>query len=115
MTTAASPPDDRFPPALIPLLAVVFINMVGFGVVVPLLPFFAKTLDAPAWQITAMFSAYSLGQFFAEPFWGRLSDRIGRKRVLLITVSANIVGYVALAFAGNIWLAIAIRLFTGLG
>ena len=62
-----------------------------------------------------MFSAYSVGQFFAEPFWGRLSDRIGRKPVLLITVAANAVGYLMLAFAPNIWIAIAVRLFTRLG
>jgi len=97
------------------LFAVVFINLVGFGLVVPLLPFFALSLDASAWQITLMFSAYSLGQFFAEPFWGRLSDRIGRKPVLLVTLAANAVGYLALAFVPNIWLAIAVRLFTGLG
>jgi multidrug resistance protein len=102
-------------PALWVLLLTVFINLVGFGVIVPLLPFFAQTLDAPEWQITLMFAAYSLGQFFAEPFWGRLSDRIGRKPVLLITTSANVVGYLALAFVPNIWAAIAVRLFTGLG
>ncbi|WP_312572785.1 MFS transporter [Brevundimonas sp.] len=97
------------------LFAVVFINLVGFGLVVPLLPFFAQSLKAEAWQITLMFSAYSLGQFFAEPFWGRLSDRIGRKPVLLITLIANALGYLMLAFVPNIWLAIAVRLFTGLG
>ena len=97
------------------LFGVVFINLVGFGIVVPLLPFYGQTLDAPPWQVALMFSAYSLGQFFAEPFWGRLSDRIGRKPVLLITVIANAVGYLMLAFAPNIWLAIGIRLFTGLG
>src|SRR5690606_28623269 len=88
---------------------------VGFGLILPLLPFFGQSLEAAAWQITLMFSAYSLGQFFGEPFWGRLSDRIGRKPVLLITVGANAVGYLALAFAPNIWVAIAVRLFTGLG
>lgn len=107
--------SSRLPPALWALLAVVFINMVGFGVVVPLLPFFARSMDALEWQITLLFSAYSLGQFFAEPFWGRLSDRIGRKRVLMVTVATNVVGYVALAFAPNVWVAIVIRLFTGLG
>lgn len=102
-------------PALAVLFATVFINLVGFGLVVPLLPFFAQSLQAEAWQITLMFSAYSLGQFFAEPFWGRLSDRIGRKPVLLITLIANALGYLMLAFVPNIWLAIAVRLFTGLG
>lgn len=102
-------------PALAVLFATVFINLVGFGLVVPLLPFFAQSLKAEAWQITLMFSAYSLGQFFAEPFWGRLSDRIGRKPVLLMTLIANALGYLMLAFVPNIWLAIAVRLFTGLG
>lgn len=102
-------------PTLAVLFAVVFINLVGFGLVVPLLPFFAQSLQAEPWQITLMFSAYSLGQFFAEPFWGRLSDRIGRKPVLLATLAANAVGYLLLAFAPNIWVAVAVRLFTGLG
>lgn len=113
--TAPAPKAKAKAPALAMLFLIVFINLVGFGLVVPLLPFFAQSLDAEPWQITVMFSAYSLGQFFAEPFWGRLSDRIGRKPVLLITLIANAVGYLALAFAPNIWMAIAIRLFTGLG
>lgn len=112
--TPSSPPAVRAP-ALAVLFAVVFINLVGFGLVVPLLPFFAQSLKAEAWQITLMFSAYSLGQFFAEPFWGRLSDRVGRKPVLLVTLVANALGYLMLAFVPNIWLAIAVRLFTGLG
>jgi multidrug resistance protein len=102
-------------PGLWVLMLTVFINLVGFGIIVPLLPFFADSLNAEPWQITLMFSAYSLGQFFAEPFWGRTSDRIGRKPVLLITLAANMVGYLLLAFAANIWVAIAVRLFTGLG
>ena len=113
--TPASPTPKVRAPALAVLFAVVFINLVGFGLVVPLLPFFAQSLKAEAWQITLMFSAYSLGQFFAEPFWGRLSDRIGRKPVLLVTLVANALGYLMLAFVPNIWLAIAVRLFTGLG
>ncbi|WP_269220558.1 MFS transporter [Brevundimonas vesicularis] len=115
MTTPRTTPPKLKTPALAVLFATVFINLVGFGLVVPLLPFFAQSLKAEAWQITLMFSAYSLGQFFAEPFWGRLSDRIGRKPVLLMTLIANALGYLMLAFAPNVWLAIAVRLFTGLG
>ncbi|QYC10292.1 MFS transporter [Brevundimonas nasdae] len=115
MISSSKTPPAAGGAALAVMFSVVFINLVGFGLVVPLLPFFAQSLKAEAWQITLMFSAYSLGQFFAEPFWGRLSDRIGRKPVLLVTLVANALGYLMLAFAPNIWLAIAVRLFTGLG
>ncbi len=101
--------------ALAVLLLVVFVNLVGFGVVIPLLPFYAKAMNAAPWQVTTMFAAYSLGQFFGEPFWGRLSDRIGRRPVLIVTILANSVAYVALAFAPNIWIAMAIRLVGGFG
>jgi MFS family permease len=101
--------------ALAVLLLVVFINLVGFGVVIPLLPFYAKAMHAAPWQVTMMFAAYSLGQFFGEPFWGRLSDRIGRRPVLIFTILANAIAYVALAFAPNIWIAMAVRLIGGFG
>lgn len=101
--------------ALAVLLLVVFINLVGFGVVIPLLPFYAKAMNAAPWQVTTMFAAYSLGQFFGEPFWGRLSDRIGRRPVLIVTILANSLAYVALAFAPNIWIAMVIRLVGGFG
>ncbi|HJV40780.1 MFS transporter [Caulobacter sp.] len=101
--------------ALAVLLLVVFVNLVGFGVVIPLLPFYAKALSAAPWQVTTMFAAYSLGQFFGEPFWGRMSDRIGRRPVLIVTILANAVAYAALAFAPDIWTAMAIRLVGGFG
>lgn len=101
--------------ALAVLLLVVFVNLVGFGVVIPLLPFYAKAMNAAPWQVTTMFAAYSLGQFFGEPFWGRLSDRIGRRPVLIVTILANSLAYIALAFAPNIWIAMAIRLVGGFG
>ncbi|MDP3298708.1 MAG: MFS transporter, partial [Phenylobacterium sp.] len=96
------------------LIAVVFINMLGFGIIVPLLPFYAKSFDAPAWQIALIFSAYSAGAFFGEPFWGRLSDRYGRKPILISTIAGNCLCYLALAFAPNVWIALAVRFLGGL-
>ena len=61
-----------------------------------------------------MFSAYSIGSMIGEPFWGRLSDRIGRKPLLVSTVAANCLCYGALAFAPNIWWAILIRVIGGM-
>jgi DHA1 family tetracycline resistance protein-like MFS transporter len=107
-----APVEDRR--ALYILLAVIFINIAGFGVVIPLLPFYAKSFGAPAWQVFLLFSAYSLGNFFAEPFWGRLSDRIGRRPVLMLTIFGNAATYLALCFAPNLWVAFAIRFCGGI-
>ncbi|MBC7165898.1 MAG: MFS transporter, partial [Phenylobacterium sp.] len=87
--------------------------MAGFGLVIPLLPFFGQAFDAPAWQITLMFSAFSAGQFLGEPFWGRLSDRLGRRPVLILTTAGGALAYVALALAPGIWIALATRLVGG--
>ncbi|MBP7705206.1 MAG: MFS transporter [Caulobacter sp.] len=107
----SSPQGDRR--ALYVLLAVVFVNIAGFGVIIPLLPFYAKSFGAPDWQVFVLFAAYSVGNFFAEPLWGRLSDRIGRRPVLMMTIFGNALTYVLLAFALNLWVACAIRLLGG--
>jgi MFS family permease len=60
-----------------------------------------------------MFSAFSFGQFLGEPFWGKLSDRIGRRPVLIVTISGVALSYAALAFAPNIWAALVIRFVNG--
>lgn len=111
-----SPPREATPPpwAALSLIGIIFLNMLGFGIIVPLLPFYAKSFDAPTWQIMIIFSAFSVGTFFGEPFWGRLSDTYGRKPLLIMTIAANGLCYLALAFAPNAWAAFFIRLLGGL-
>ena len=116
----SAPPETTFMPpqeerrALIVLLTVIFLMIAGFGLVIPLLPFFARAFDAPAWQVTLLFSAFSVGQFIGEPIWGKLSDRIGRRPVLIGTIAAVGLTYAALAFAPNIGWAFAIRFVNGI-
>ena len=111
---APAPGAGRSAAALYTLMSVMFINIMGFGIVVPLLPFYAQSFHAQPWQIALIFSAYSLGSFFGEPFWGRLSDRVGRKPILVFTTLANCACYGALAFAPNIEWAFVIRLLGGM-
>lgn len=106
-----TPAEERR--ALIVLLTVIFLMIAGFGLVIPLLPFFAHAFNAPAWQVTLLFSAFSVGQFLGESFWGRLSDRIGRRPVLILTITMVGLSYAALAFAPNMLIAFAIRFANG--
>jgi len=110
-TESALPPPS--PLAVPVLMGVVFLSLIGFGVVIPLLPFYAVVFSATAWQVTLMFAVFAAGQFFGELIWGRLSDRIGRKPVILGTILMAALGYVALAFAPNIWFAVAARAVAG--
>ncbi len=116
MTRPPRAPQQTPPgrPAMAVLLLVVFVNLMGFGILMPILPFYAQAFHAPAWQVTWMFAAFSIGNFFAEPFWGRLSDKIGRRPILIGTILASGLGFIALAFAPNIWIALLARLIGGL-
>jgi MFS transporter, DHA1 family, tetracycline resistance protein len=97
------------------LFLIVFIDLVGFGVVIPLLPYYALRFDASPFAVTTMMACYSLAQFISSPILGRLSDRIGRKPVLLVSLGCSIVAYLWLAVAPVLWMLFAARLLAGAG
>jgi DHA1 family tetracycline resistance protein-like MFS transporter len=97
------------------LFLIVFIDLVGFGVVIPLLPYYALHFHASPITVTSMMACYSLAQFVASPLLGRLSDRVGRRPVLLASLACSIVSYLWLGFADALWMLFAARLLAGAG
>lgn len=95
------------------LLVTVFLNIAGFSLILPLLPFYGTLFGASPFAVACLFAAYSLGSVFGEVFWGRRSDAIGRRPVLVMTTAGAALTYVAFAFAPNLAVAIAIRIVTG--
>jgi MFS transporter, DHA1 family, tetracycline resistance protein len=97
------------------LLLIVFIDLIGFGIVIPLLPYYALRFDASPFAVTLLMACYSLAQFVTAPILGRWSDRIGRRPILLASLVCTCVGYVWLALAGQLWMLFAARLLQGAG
>ena len=96
------------------IFLVTFIGLMGFGIILPLFPFYAERLGASPEIITLTMAVFSLGQFIAAPFWGRLSDSIGRKKVLIISLIGSTIAYVMLAFAETLTMVIISRVLSGL-
>jgi MFS family permease len=95
------------------LLVTVFLNIAGFSLILPLLPFYGKEFGASSFAVACLFAAYSLGNVFGEIFWGRKSDTLGRRPILIITTLGAALSYVAFAFAPNLIAAILIRIVSG--
>jgi DHA1 family tetracycline resistance protein-like MFS transporter len=91
----------------------VIVDLIGFGIVVPVLPFLAKQLGASAIALGVLVAAYSAAQFALAPFWGRLSDRIGRRRVMLITIAGTALSLLALGLSQSLLAMLAARLLGG--
>ncbi len=97
------------------LMTTAFIDQIGFLMIAPLLPFYAKQLGARPWMIGALFASFSLAQLLSAPYWGRFSDRYGRRPMLLIGLLSSAVAFVLFGMANNIWLLFASRLVQGAG
>jgi multidrug resistance protein len=97
------------------LIAVNLVDMIGLMLVLPLLPFYASDLGASPERIGQLIAAFSIAQLIAAPFWGRLSDRYGRRPALVIGLTASAVAFLVFAYAHTIWLLFLSRLVQGAG
>jgi DHA1 family tetracycline resistance protein-like MFS transporter len=100
-----------------PLLVIfltIFVNLVGFGIIIPLLPFYAETFGATPLVIGLLFASFSLSQLFAAPLLGELSDRWGRRPVLIFSLIGTAVSFAMLAVAQSLAMLFFARIVDGL-
>jgi multidrug resistance protein len=95
------------------LFAVVIVDLIGFGTVMPVLPFWARELGADATTLGLLLSSYAAAQLVFAPLWGRLSDRVGRRPVLLLTVAGTALALLGLGLASSLLPLFAARILAG--
>lgn len=99
---------------LLALFLTIFVNLIGFGIIIPLLPFYAETFGASPLAIGLLFACFSLSQLLASPVLGDLSDRFGRRPVLIFSLIGTVVSFVMLALAQSLAMLFAARIVDGL-
>lgn len=97
------------------LIAVNLVDMIGLMLVLPILPFYATDLGANPERIGQLIASFSIAQLLAAPFWGRLSDRYGRRPALVIGLTASALAYLVFAYAHTVWLLFVSRIIQGAG
>lgn len=95
------------------LFGVVLLDLVGFGIVIPILPFLSPELGADKLDVAYIIVVYAAGAGLCASFWGHLSDRIGRKPVIIICLAGAALSYVMLGLASALWMVYAARAFAG--
>lgn len=108
-----SPRRSPLPPGFATLWAAVAADLVGFGIVLPILPIYARRFGASPLDAALLVAAFSAASFLASPFWGRLSDRVGRKPVLVVSLLGTAAGSLLTGLAGGLALLFVGRLVDG--
>jgi len=115
MAETKTPASKRASRPMLVAFVTVLLDLLGFGIIIPIQPFYAEHLGASPTLVTLLGASYSLMQFLFAPMWGRLSDRIGRRPVMLTSISIGIVGYVIFGAAGSLGVLFASRMLAGFG
>lgn len=113
ISSTNSPKQDRISPILI-LAITVAVDMIGFGMIIPLIPFYAITLGASPSSIGILIASFSLMQVLFSPILGRISDHIGRRPVLLLSILTSLVSFILFTLADSFIILLLSRLVAGL-
>jgi DHA1 family tetracycline resistance protein-like MFS transporter len=89
-------------PSVLVIFLTVFIDLIGFGIVMPLLPLYSEQFGANGFEVGAIIASFSVMQFLFSPIWGRLSDRVGRRPVLLISLTGGVLSYALFTWASTL-------------
>ena len=111
--TTGTPPARRLSSPLLPIFLIVVVDVLGFTIILPLLPFYSERLGASPTVVGALVSTYAFCQLIAGPILGQLSDRMGRKPILLVSQVGTLIGFLMLAFSSNIWMLFLARAIDG--
>lgn len=96
------------------LFVIMFLMMLGFGMIIPILPYFAESVGASSLEIGLLFSSYNIMQFLFAPIWGALSDRIGRKPLIMLGLSGFAIAFILFGLSTSYSEMLAYRLFGGI-
>lgn len=99
--------------SLVIVFLTVFIDLLGFGIIIPLLPFYAVTFGGDAFTVGLLATSFSLMQFIFAPIWGRLSDRVGRRPIILGGLFGSFAAYTMFGLADTLTLLFVSRMFAG--
>jgi MFS family permease len=102
-----------FASPLLPIFLIVVVDVLGFTIILPLLPFYSEHLGASATVVGELVSTYAVCQLISGPILGQISDRVGRRPILLVSQLGTLIGFLVLAFSTHIWLLFLARAIDG--
>ena len=113
LETSQASPTKRTSSALLPIFLIVAVDVLGFTIILPLLPFYSERLGASPTIVGTLVATYAVCQLIAGPILGQLSDRMGRRPILLLSQAGTLAGFLLLAFSMHIWMLFIARAIDG--
>jgi DHA1 family tetracycline resistance protein-like MFS transporter len=114
MASPLQPQKTKFNRHLIIIFIIMFTEVLGHSMLIPVIPFLGLSLGLNAFEVGLILSVFSFSQLIASPVTGKLSDRFGRKPILIVSQTSTLIGFLLLGFANSVWLLVAARLVDGL-